>query len=114
MNNATKTIDCTPTWSGILPVLVALIQNPNTKKDGMIELRRMAELADTYIAERKTNQNIPAMKKFITTVTINIEIEAENLIDAEDKFFDIDFSLNYSDGMEADWTFIEQETQEKY
>ena len=54
------------------------------------------------------------MKKFITTVTINIEIEAENLIDAEDKFFDIDFSLNYSDGMEVDWTFIEQETQEKY
>lgn len=55
MNNTTKTIDCTPTWSGILPVILALIQNPNTKKDGMIELKRMAELADAYVAENKKN-----------------------------------------------------------
>jgi len=53
MNNTTKTIDCTPTWSGILPVILALIQNPNTKKDGLHELQRMAELADAYMAENK-------------------------------------------------------------
>jgi hypothetical protein len=53
MNNNTQTIDCTPTWSGILPVLVALIQNPKTNKDGMIELKRMAEIADAYVAEKK-------------------------------------------------------------
>ena len=51
--NTTKTIDCTPTWSGILPVIVILIENPNTRKHGIIELKRMAALADAYLAEKK-------------------------------------------------------------
>jgi hypothetical protein len=54
------------------------------------------------------------MKTFISSVTINIEIQAENLIDAEEKFFEMDFAITHPDGQEADWTFIEQEMEEKY
>jgi hypothetical protein len=112
MNNTTQTIDCTPTWSGILPVIVALIQNPNTRKDGIIELQRMAELADAYVAKTKTNQKLPTMKKFITSVAINIEIDAQNQEEAEAKFFDLFISFKTPLDEEADWTFINQETFE--
>jgi hypothetical protein len=53
MKNTTKTIDCTPTWSDIVPILATLVRNPKTNKDGMIELQRMAALADAYVAEKK-------------------------------------------------------------
>ena len=49
-----KTIDCTPTWSNVLPILLRLIQNPNTHEDAVIELTRMAEMADAYIESQKT------------------------------------------------------------
>ena len=114
MKNTTQTIDCTPTWSGILPVIVALIQNPNTRKDGIIELQRMAELADAYVAERKTNQKLPTMKKktFITSVSINIEIQAENQEQADDQFFNATISIKDPEGKELDWMFINHETFE--
>ena len=49
-----KTIDMTPTWSDILPLLLKLTQNPNTYKDAAFELTRMAKLADAYIESQKT------------------------------------------------------------
>lgn len=48
-----KTIDCTPTWSDILPILIRLIGNPNTYGDAVIELTRMAEMADAYVESQK-------------------------------------------------------------
>lgn len=45
-----ETIDITPTWSGILPVIIAAIENPglspNARRELHHELRRMAKLAD--------------------------------------------------------------------
>jgi len=44
----TKTIDLTPTWRGVLPALLALVENPITRQDGIDELLRMANAADKY------------------------------------------------------------------
>ena len=52
------------------------------------------------------------MKTFITSVTINIETEAENQEEAEAKFFDLEINFTNPLGEEADWTFIQQETFE--
>ena len=49
-----KTIDMTPTWSAILPLLLELTKNPNTYKDAVFEMARMAKLADAYIESQKT------------------------------------------------------------
>ena len=43
-----KTIDLTPTWRGVLPALLALVENPITRQDGIDELLRMANAADKY------------------------------------------------------------------
>ena len=47
----TKTVDLTPTWQGILPALLNLLQsdNPKSRQLAESELRRMAGLADGYI-----------------------------------------------------------------
>jgi hypothetical protein len=48
-----KTIDLTPTWSGILPALLAVIANGETveaRKAAEQELARMARIADKYVA----------------------------------------------------------------
>lgn len=41
-------IDCTPTWEGILPVLLTLLENGNAqgKATAKAELVKMAKLAD--------------------------------------------------------------------
>lgn len=49
----TKTIDVTPTWTAILPVLLKLFQNHNTQEDAVVELTRMAKLADAYVESMK-------------------------------------------------------------
>jgi hypothetical protein len=54
MNNTSpRTIDCTPTWSSILPILIELVNKSRTRKDATIELERMAKMADAYIAMMK-------------------------------------------------------------
>ena len=47
----TQTVDVTPTWQGILPALLNLLQsdNPKSRQLAESELRRMAGLADGYI-----------------------------------------------------------------
>jgi len=49
------TIDCTPTWSGILAMLLYAYENSNEKgrKIASGELARMAEAADKYNALAK-------------------------------------------------------------
>ena len=51
----TKTVDLTPTWQGILPALLNLLQSDNPKSRQLAEgeLRRMAGLADGYIESLK-------------------------------------------------------------
>lgn len=50
---AVAAVDITPTWAGILPALLAVIENGETfeaRNLALAELRRMAELADRYAA----------------------------------------------------------------
>jgi len=49
---ATQYIDMTPTWEGILPILIAGIENGTfeSRKTAIEELMRMAKLADAYNA----------------------------------------------------------------
>ena len=51
----TKTVDLTPTWQGILPALLNLLQSDNlqTRQIAESELRRMAGLADGYVESLK-------------------------------------------------------------
>ena len=51
-----KTIDATPTWEGILPALLAVIESGTTveaRNNAMAELHRIAQLADEYVAMRR-------------------------------------------------------------
>jgi hypothetical protein len=51
-----ETIDVTPTWLGILPGLIAIIESeptPTVRNIAMIEFRRMARLADQYVESQK-------------------------------------------------------------
>ena len=47
-----RTIDITPTWSGILPALIAILERGETveaRKTAEAELQKMAALADRYV-----------------------------------------------------------------
>lgn len=50
-----KTIDITPTWRGVLPILLAAYADGTDegRRNAVIELQRMADLADRYVAEHK-------------------------------------------------------------
>ncbi len=50
-----KTVDLTPTWQGILPALLTLLQsdNPKSRQVAESELRRMAGLADGFVEAQK-------------------------------------------------------------
>ena len=51
-----KTVDITPKWREILPALLALLENANTRDDALWELSRMAGAADAYVAQLKADQ----------------------------------------------------------
>lgn len=57
----TRTIDVTPTWSAILPAMIAVMQNgkapAKAHREIMGELKRMARLADYF------NQQVAAHKE---------------------------------------------------
>ena len=48
-------MDITPTWEGILHILLRLYSHPEkeTRQAAFEQLARMAELADAYVAEQK-------------------------------------------------------------
>lgn len=54
----TKTIDLTPTWSAILPVLLEGYEqaSPDGRRIALEELQRMASLADRYAASVKEDR----------------------------------------------------------
>lgn len=51
------TIDLTPSWSGILPTLLAAVTDgtPEGQSIARQELARMAEIADRYVALSKSD-----------------------------------------------------------
>lgn len=55
-----ETIDLTPTWAGILPVLLEVYENagtPQGRQQAKGELVRMARLADQAVAYRNQWEN---------------------------------------------------------
>lgn len=51
-----RTIDITPTWRGVLRLLVTVANDAETataRANAWIELERMADLADAYVAEHQ-------------------------------------------------------------
>ena len=59
----TETIDLTPTWRGILPALLALLENPTTHRDALDELTKMAALADRYNEMVSKVEYLPRLDK---------------------------------------------------
>lgn len=57
MTKTPATIDLTPTWGALLPVLFAVLENPNATPEGkeMIreEFRRLAKAVDDMNAKNK-------------------------------------------------------------
>lgn len=56
MKKYIATIDCAPTWEGILPLLLEGLKSDNNEvyRNNMEELGRMARLADAYNEMVKT------------------------------------------------------------
>jgi hypothetical protein len=50
-----ETIELTVTWQGLLPIILAVLQNGDFegRKMAREELTRMAQLADLYMAEKQ-------------------------------------------------------------
>ena len=46
----TKTIDITPTWSALIPIMVEVLKNPrannSAKQEVVVELKRLAKIVD--------------------------------------------------------------------
>lgn len=58
-----RTISITPTWEGVLPMLVEIAihgTTPTARNEAMGELRRMAQLADKYVEESKPAAHQPS------------------------------------------------------
>lgn len=69
---AVTTIDATPTWRGILPALVALVENGtfDGRKVALAELSRMADIADSAVAAAKA---APVAWRTGSDITLNAE-----------------------------------------
>lgn len=48
-----KTIDITPTWRSVMPIMIEVLKNPNanyeSKRDIELELYRLANMADKQL-----------------------------------------------------------------
>ena len=55
-----KSIDVTPTWQSIIPILIDVLRNPKANPDSVreitSELMRLAKFADKEIAAKKSTQ----------------------------------------------------------
>lgn len=60
-----KVIDCTPTWKSVLPLLLENLRsgNPEVYKNAMIELNRMAHIADKFVEVQKVIKKEVAKEK---------------------------------------------------
>ena len=55
MNTSPRTIDITPTWRGVLPILLAAYTDGNAtgRQTALAELYRMADIADRAVTSSK-------------------------------------------------------------
>lgn len=55
----TKTIDITPTWSSLVPIMVEVLKNPkannSAKQEVIVELKRLAKIVDDQNKKAKKN-----------------------------------------------------------
>lgn len=88
-----KTVDCTPTWSGVAPWLIEVIKSgsPEGVKAAETELKRMAEAADMFrsgaIVKPVPGEN---KEKTVAMAACNIFFQAVALNYPEIKSGDID------------------------
>jgi hypothetical protein len=74
-----RTIDATPTWSAILPIILASLEDPNTSAESrekiIRELGRMAKVADDQVKYLKSEIDFRSelAKTFIDIIEINRE-----------------------------------------
>ena len=54
-----KTIDITPTWSALIPIMVEVLKNPrannSAKQEVVVELKRLAKIVDDQNKKAKQN-----------------------------------------------------------
>ena len=57
-----KTIDMTPSWEGVLPVLIMTLQRSKVDSDALktaqTELTKMAKLADKWVKHVKETESV--------------------------------------------------------
>jgi hypothetical protein len=65
-----QTIDITPTWEGILPALLAVIENGNFegKKIALEEITRMAQLADLYVEHNAEIERLTKLENSVRSL----------------------------------------------
>lgn len=59
MKNTQKTINLTPTWESLVPILAHIVRHAKTNRavdDSMKELQKMAQAADRWNAYCKENK----------------------------------------------------------
>lgn len=58
MKKKIRIIDITPTWEDILPILITLLNDGDKhgRAHARVELQRMAQLADKYVALNKSKK----------------------------------------------------------
>lgn len=53
-----KTIDITPTWKAVMPLMIEVLKNPNasfdSKRDIELELYRLANMADKQLKKEQS------------------------------------------------------------
>ncbi len=61
-----KTIDLTPTWESLIPIIIAVLQDGTEagKKEVTEELTRMAQIADRFVeVEKHTKKRIEILEE---------------------------------------------------
>ena len=57
----TETIDITPTWSALIPIMVEVLKNPKAnnaaKQEVVVELKRLAKIVDDQNKKLKENDS---------------------------------------------------------
>jgi hypothetical protein len=57
----TETIDITPTWSALIPIMVEVLKNPkannSAKQEVVVELKRLAKIVDDQNKKLRENDS---------------------------------------------------------
>lgn len=77
-----KTIDCTPTWESLIPLMIEVIKTGegNSPQTMVEELTRLARVADRYIAKGKPNGHADFNKCSHQYVTLTEDTETVSIL----------------------------------